>query len=103
MQEFLKNYKKIFFKEIFILFPDPWPKKKHLKRRLVQMPFVKILLERMEKNGKLYFATDNQNYFDEVISVALIYAEKGRRMSVTVKDIVYGLKRLSHEIYDYDV
>ena len=44
-----------------------------------------------------------QNYFDEVISVALIYAEKGRRMSVTVKDIVYGLKRLSHEIYDYDV
>ena len=44
-----------------------------------------------------------QNYFDEVISVALIYAEKGRRMSVTVKDIVYGLKRLSHEIYDYDM
>ena len=44
-----------------------------------------------------------QNYFDVVISVALIYAEKGRRMSVTVKDIVYGLKRLSHEIYDYDV
>ena len=44
-----------------------------------------------------------QNYFDEVISVALIYAEKGRRMSLTVKDIVYGLKRLSHEIYDYDV
>ena len=44
-----------------------------------------------------------QNYFDEVISVALIYAEKGRRMSLTVKDIVYGLKRLSHEIYDYDM
>ena len=44
-----------------------------------------------------------QNYFDVVISVALIYAEKGRRMSLTVKDIVYGLKRLSHEIYDYDV
>ncbi len=44
-----------------------------------------------------------QNYFDGVISVALIYAEKGRRMSLTVKDIVYGLKRLSHEIYDYDM
>lgn len=44
-----------------------------------------------------------QNYFDEVISVALIYAEKGRRMSLTVKDIVYGLKRLSHEIYNYHV
>ena len=44
-----------------------------------------------------------QNYFDVVISVALIYAEKGRRMSLTVKDIVYGLKRLSHEIYDYDM
>ena len=66
VQEFLENYKKIFFKEIFILFPDPWPKKKHLKRRLLQVPFLITLLERMEKNGKIYFATDNQNYFDEV-------------------------------------
>jgi tRNA (guanine-N7-)-methyltransferase len=66
VQVFLENYKKVFFKEIFILFPDPWPKKKHLKRRLLQLSFVKTLLERMEKNGKLYFATDNQNYFDEV-------------------------------------
>ena len=39
VEKFLEKYKKIYFKEIFILFPDPWHKKKHHKRRLVQYLF----------------------------------------------------------------
>jgi len=85
VQEFLENYKKIFFKEIFILFPDPWPKKKHLKRRLVQIPFIKILLERMEKNGKLYFATDNQNYFNEVQEH--LNSDEIRKIPISIKKL----------------
>ena len=66
VEKFLEKYKKICFKEIFILFPDPWHKKKHHKRRLVQPPFLKNILKRLDKNGKLYFATDDQTYFKSV-------------------------------------
>ena len=66
VEKFLEKYKKIYFKEIFILFPDPWHKKKHHKRRLVQLPFLKNIVKRLDKNGKLYFATDNQDYFESV-------------------------------------
>ena len=66
VEKFLEKYKKIHFKEIFILFPDPWHKKKHHKRRLVQLPFLKNILKRLDKNGKLFFATDNEAYFESV-------------------------------------
>jgi len=66
VEKFLEKYKKIYFKEIFILFPDPWHKKKHHKRRLVQTIFLKNILKRLDKNGKLYFATDDQTYFKSV-------------------------------------
>jgi len=66
-QEFLERFKKIFFEKVFILFPDPWPKKKHHKRRLFQAIFVKKILERIAPKGKLYFATDNQNYYEQAL------------------------------------
>ena len=66
-QEFLESFKKIFFEKVFILFPDPWPKKKHHKRRLFQAIFVKKILEKIEPKGKLYFATDNQNYYEQAL------------------------------------
>jgi len=49
-----------------IFFPDPWPKKKHHKRRLLQQPFVKKLVEVLKPGGYLYFATDWEEYALEV-------------------------------------
>jgi tRNA (guanine-N7-)-methyltransferase len=48
--------------EILILFPDPWPKKRHHKRRLVQQAFVKLAAERLRSGGVLRVATDWQPY-----------------------------------------
>jgi tRNA (guanine-N7-)-methyltransferase len=48
--------------EILILFPDPWPKKRHHKRRLVQEAFVKLAAERLGSAGVLRLATDWQPY-----------------------------------------
>ena len=42
-QEFFKYIKKYTFSRILILFPDPWPKKKHMKRRIISKPFLKSL------------------------------------------------------------
>ena len=54
---------------IFVLFPDPWPKKRHHKRRLLQAPFVRMLAERLEPSGILAVATDWQPYAEFVMEV----------------------------------
>ncbi len=55
------NNKK-FFESIWIFFPDPWPKKKHFKRRLLTPEFLKMLYIRLKSNGKIYIATDSASY-----------------------------------------
>ena len=44
--------------EVYIFFPDPWPKKKHHKRRLVSARFLELLLPKLKSHGRLYLATD---------------------------------------------
>ncbi len=48
--------------EVRIFFPDPWPKKKHRKRRLINEPFVELLGVSMKKGARLRLATDWQDY-----------------------------------------
>jgi tRNA (guanine-N7-)-methyltransferase len=52
-----------------ILFPDPWPKKRHHKRRLVQRPFVEMLTRRMKPGAILHIATDWEDYAQHILSV----------------------------------
>lgn len=54
--------------EILILFPDPWPKKRHHKRRLLQQPFVALLAERLRGGGALRLATDWEPYAAEMLA-----------------------------------
>ena len=53
-----------------IFFPDPWPKKKHIKRRLVQSKFLEILAIKLKKNGIFRFSTDNSDYALAVLELA---------------------------------
>ncbi|HYB34004.1 MAG TPA: tRNA (guanosine(46)-N7)-methyltransferase TrmB [Steroidobacteraceae bacterium] len=55
------------FDEILILFPDPWPKKRHHKRRLIQRPFVEALASRLAPGGTLRLATDWEPYAQEML------------------------------------
>ena len=52
-----------------IFFPDPWPKKKHHKRRLIQPEFVSLLERKLKKGGYIYLATDWQEYADWMLEV----------------------------------
>jgi tRNA (guanine-N7-)-methyltransferase len=45
-----------------IFFPDPWPKKRHHKRRLVQRPFTDLLARKLAPGGYIYFVTDWEPY-----------------------------------------
>jgi len=51
-----------------IFFPDPWPKKKHHKRRLLQAPFLGELGRVLKPGGVLYFATDWEEYAEDVLA-----------------------------------
>jgi len=55
--------------EILILFPDPWPKKRHHKRRLIQTPFAETLASRLCRGGVLRLATDWEPYALQMLEV----------------------------------
>ena len=52
-----------------IFFPDPWPKKRHHKRRLVQPDFVSLLASRIKSGGYVHLATDWQEYAEQMLAV----------------------------------
>ena len=47
---------------IHIFFPDPWPKKRHHKRRLIQSNLLKLIAQKIKKTGYLHIATDWEDY-----------------------------------------
>ncbi|MBA2408905.1 MAG: tRNA (guanosine(46)-N7)-methyltransferase TrmB [Gammaproteobacteria bacterium] len=54
--------------EVLLWFSDPWPKKRHHKRRLVQPEFVALLRQRMRSGGCLHLATDWQDYAQHMLA-----------------------------------
>ena len=94
---------------INIFFPDPWPKKRHHKRRLIQPGFVRLLSAVLENEGLLHLATDWPDYaehmqqvlagfteFDRIDHQSVIpprppskYERRGRRLGHPVIDLVY--------------
>jgi len=54
---------------VHVYFPDPWPKKRHHKRRLIQPPFVDLLASRLKPGGYLHCATDWEPYAQQMLEV----------------------------------
>ena len=59
---FLKNFSGIFFDEVWLFFPDPWPKKRHEKRRFIQKESINKLYEVIKPKGNLYISSDHKIY-----------------------------------------
>jgi len=55
--------------EVLVLFPDPWHKKRHHKRRLIQPPFVELIASRLKAGGVLRLATDWEEYALQMLEV----------------------------------
>lgn len=93
---------------IHIFFPDPWHKKRHHKRRLIQAEFVKLLCTKLKSGGYIHVATDWQEYAEWVLEVlsaepqlqntAKDYAEKPGYRPLT-KFENRGIK-LGHGVWD---
>jgi tRNA (guanine-N7-)-methyltransferase len=57
------------FDEILVFFPDPWHKKRHHKRRLIEAAFVALLSAKLRAGGILRLATDWQDYAEQMLAV----------------------------------
>ena len=65
--EILVEKTKFFFETVTILFPDPWPKKKHKKRRLINKKFVENLSSITQDNANIIISTDCDNYLNQIL------------------------------------
>jgi tRNA (guanine-N7-)-methyltransferase len=54
---------------LHVYFPDPWPKRKHAKHRLVNEAFPGIVRQALVPGGVIYLRTDDRNYFEEMLAV----------------------------------
>ena len=54
---------------LHIFYPDPWPKKRHHKRRLMRQPIVDLMISRLAPGGYLYFVTDIEDYAAATLEV----------------------------------
>ena len=93
------------FDEIVILCPDPWPKDRHHKRRLLQPEFIEMLLKTLKWNGSLYISTDWEHYADEIrINLnhpSLKKRNSPRRSRVSTKFENKGIKE-GRKVYIFD-
>ena len=58
------------FDTIWVLHPDPWPKAKHEKRRLLSADFLTLLSRRLRSGGRIIIGTDHWEYFDWIVDQA---------------------------------
>lgn len=84
------------FSKIILLFPDPWLKRRHKKRRLFNANNIKLFLKVLKKNGEVYFGTDVDNYFNEVLDFFLkkksIYMIKNKKEFTKIPDYICETK-----------
>ncbi len=64
-----KNLADESFAAMQIFFPDPWPKRRHFKRRLIQPTFVDLLYRKLQPGGRLLLATDWEDYAKQMLTV----------------------------------
>jgi tRNA (guanine-N7-)-methyltransferase len=57
-----------------IYFPDPWPKRRHLRKRFVQASNVEVLIRRLKPGGEIRMATDHADYYEQMCQVTSAYA-----------------------------
>jgi len=98
------------FDEILVFFPDPWHKKRHHKRRLIDAEFVELLADKLKGGGILRLATDWGEYAEQMRSVCNANA----RFESLSPDGAYGMRpdfrpmsryekrgvRLGHDVWD---
>lgn len=91
--------------DILIFFPDPWPKTRHHKRRLIQKSFIELLQTKLQKGGCIHLATDWEDYAKHMLRVlrnieGLREIPADPQMRPLTKYEQRG-QRLGHQVWDF--
>ena len=90
--------------EINLLFPDPWPKKRHHKRRIINDGFIQLISKKLIPNGLVNISTDWENYAEQIDGLFSGRRDfKKKRFSERVLSTKFEERGvvLGHEIYDF--
>ncbi len=74
-KELLKNFDNQLIFKVQIFFPDPWPKLRHHKRRLINQDLLNIIKHKLLPNGILHIVTDSDNYSKHIIQLMQRFPE----------------------------
>ena len=95
---------------VYLFFPDPWPKRRHHKRRIVQSAFADLLASKLKGGGVLHMATDWQNYAEHMMTVlneSLDFSNVAGKGNYSPRPDYRPLtkfekrgQRLGHEVFD---
>lgn len=85
--------------QLWLTFPDPWPKNRHAKRRLINPQFLKIYRQILTKDGVFKFKTDNKKLFDEAVSNLLINKWK---IIYQTTDLQQDVKNAQNVLTEYE-
>lgn len=80
------------FEQIWVLHPDPWPKARHEKRRLLSADFLNLLSKYLRDNGEIIIGTDHWEYFDWIIEQV-----KNTTLVATIADLAIIQTRYQHK------
>jgi tRNA (guanine-N7-)-methyltransferase len=87
------------FESIFVLFPDPWPKRRHHKNRVMNSDFLASVASRCVKGTPLYFRSDHEPYFLDVAALVRDHAEwkeHGREALPFEEPTVFQIRAKGH-------
>jgi tRNA (guanine-N7-)-methyltransferase len=91
--------------EVRAFFPDPWPKARHAKRRLVSAAFCSLVADRLQVGGRLHVATDWPAYGEQVLAVlsahpsfAVVSRERGSRPVTRFEQQGLDAGRAAHDV-----
>jgi tRNA (guanine-N7-)-methyltransferase len=91
VRDFLRNTESK-FKQIWVLHPDPWPKARHEKRRLLSAEFLNTLSKYLSPDGEIIIGTDHWGYFDWILEQL-----KQTNLTATIPDMEIIQTRYQHK------
>ena len=91
VRDFLRNTDSK-FEQIWVLHPDPWPKARHEKRRLLSAEFLNLLSKYLLNNGEIIIGTDHWEYFDWILEQI-----KSTNLTATIPDMEIIQTRYQHK------
>jgi tRNA (guanine-N7-)-methyltransferase len=79
---------------LHIYFPDPWPKRRHAERRLVNAAFAAIATQALAPGGKIFLRTDNADYYAQMLKVFASNARyRGIEFPVDLKSLLTDFEK----------